>query len=290
MNVSSFLLGGWSNLNIPLIVNNRRGVLKLPGLITEFRLNPFEKEYAILSALHAYGISPKPLFIGNLYDDRNTPFMIYEFIDGRVVGSLEEFSTNDWMLLKRSFAILSQTSVPSIPLFKNADAYLDFILDRISKVKLEFCSHNSILGLIDELEKQLKLIHLYAGDIEWRTGLMHGDLQESNIVFGKNKAVFLDFEFSAIGDPLFDVAYLYHQGLHSSTIDKSLLQQEDSFKRVNELVPLALVTVICWSIEHLAHYFNGLLEPNLMANKSPEYVLSYIKIKLRELKERLHSI
>ncbi len=290
IDVSSCLLGGWSNLNILITINGQKGVLRLPGLVTEFETNPFENEYALLSTLHTHGISPRPVFIGRLHNNMNTPFIIYEFVKGRVIGSFDEFSNAEKSLLKQSLSVLSQTHAPFVPFFKSASDYIDSLMNKISDVQLEISPHDPLLELIAELEVQLMSIYSYINDIEWRTGFMHGDLQENNIVFCKDRAVFLDFEFSAIGDPLLDIAYLHNQRFHSSVIDESLIPQGDSVERASDLVPLALAFAISWGIEHIAHYSNGLLEPNLMVHKTHENVVLYTKSKLKELKDRLETI
>lgn len=290
IDISPYLMNGWSNLNIPIIINKQKGVLKLPGLMTEFKTNPFEKEYSILSTLHTQGISPRPLFIGRLNNDKQTSFMIYEYVEGRVINSLGVFSNVERSLLKQSLSTLSQIHVSCIPIFKSTNAYLDSIRERISNVQQEFGSKGFISDVFVKFEAQLNSIDSHINDVEWRTGFMHGDLQENNIVFCENRAILLDFEFSAIGDPLFDIVYLHYQHVHSTAIDESLILEGDSVERAISLVPLVLASVICWSVEYLTYYYNGLLEPNIMVKKSPDSVALYIRAKLRELQQGLETI
>lgn len=279
-------LGGWSNLNIHGHDSNIEFVLKLPWSTENNKTNPYAHLFKIGQFISKSGISPVPLDLGHLNDSKETPFILFEFVDGNVYNSLVDLSSVQVQSLKRSLRILTQLNPPNIPLYNSPSEYL-------IKIQKSVENHEWLPRGSEEVTRMEQSFSSLYSDLlsttdsygEWSKLTMHGDLWVPNIVFRKQRAVLLDLEECAIGDPLYDIAYLLEASYKQEMEHNQHLVNPKIRDAVNLLRPLALSYVVVWSIERLLSMESGIVEPSINTPFIRNEILSYAKMKLA----RLHS-
>ncbi|MHA2374295.1 MAG: phosphotransferase, partial [Candidatus Thorarchaeota archaeon] len=126
----------------------------------------------------------------------------------------------------------------------------------------------------------------------WSKKLMHGDFQETNIVIKNGAIRLLDFESCCIGEPSYDMVYLYTQYADSILPDypAALKHLEIDQAQMDALESLSLISVLSWSIERLLNIALGRVEPNLVETKTQDKILRYVKNKSGRLHELLNTL
>jgi len=282
-------LGGWSNINIQGSHEGTQFVLKLPWSTQKLEKNHYAHLFNIALFTSKSKICARPLDFGTLFDSKRTPFIILEYIDGTVYDVLSELTPVEKQSLNNSLTILSDLQPPDIPRFNSPSDYLDTIRKSVKEhewLTRDYMETNQIRELFYELLPELFLNMNDYG--EWSMKTMHSDLWVPNIVFDKGRAVFLDIEDCAQGDPLYDIAYLLEASYSGEVMSPTGLVHPDDLKRVEQLRPLALASVIGWSITRLLSMDAGLVEASISNPRIRNEVLNYARMKLIRL-ERILS-
>lgn len=293
LTLDTTLLGGWSSIALLLFSKDSKYVLKLPGLVETYPANPFEEEFRVGQYLAKERICPTPMKVGRLKDSNYTPFIVHGFVNGYTCASLEETSPNDFAMLGTTLTRLSQLKIPNIMAYPSPSEYMDYIMGRMEP----FNEHTSEIS--KDLRKRIEVLQEYARDlgeyfdeaITWTRKPMHADLQESNIVYQSGKAWLLDIGSFCIGEPLYDVAYLFDQSpdMQVPQYPVELLVNSDMIKNVESLRPLALISVIEWSLEYLCNYELRRIEENLSSKSNAQAVRFYIDSKIEILRQVLEA-
>jgi len=287
LHLDSCRLGGMSNLNILIHSVASSYVLKLPGLTTAFETNPFESEFHIALHLAENGLGPTPLCVGRLQDERNTPFMIRAYEPGVVHASLSDISLHELDLAKKSLDRLAALHIPNVPSYPSAKRYAARFTNKMNVLLRCWSTETSGLGSLIYLFRELEqgVATLFGNVSRWNCRTMHGDLRPDNIVFQSDKALFLDVGACCVGSPLYDVAYLSAEPLDVVDFQRilPLLAESDDSDIVTELTPLALFSVLAWTLERLVHLENNRVEENLSGVDVEISLRAYFESKAKQL-------
>ncbi|MHA1964704.1 MAG: phosphotransferase family protein [Candidatus Thorarchaeota archaeon] len=278
-------LGGWSNINIRGRSGGIDFVLKLPWLISAHGTSPYKYLNDVSLFFNKLGIAPLPLSMGKLSDTKETPFIIFEYVDGFIHDSLTEFTTHEITALKECLQVLSQENPPGLKRYNSPSDHLITTHTLVEDHKgLSTCSQE-VAELIDSFDKLYPDVLSFTDSLgAWFPSFMHGDLWIPNIVFQSGNVILLDFEACAYGNHLYDLAYLLETPVSTTeNIPPGLILPED-VDEVNSLRPLVLAFLVEWSLERLLSMESGLVEPNLATPESRSALIGYIRSKMSRLK------
>ncbi|MHA2213822.1 MAG: aminoglycoside phosphotransferase family protein, partial [Candidatus Thorarchaeota archaeon] len=219
---------GWSHVNLSIQSDSPVYVVKLPGLNTHYEENPYDYTWNMNSQISEHGLCPRPVFKGRLDDNNSTPFVILEFIKGKVVENLGDLSDDEAIQIGKTLSLFSDLRPSGVRSFSNVLDFVETLLIRPSNLVVDLPpSTRRVRTQWNQLKTSVdKFIETYNVSSSWSPGLMHGDLQESNIVLSEG-AKLLDLESCAYGDSRFDMVYLQTQ--HASMMDsppRSTLKDE----------------------------------------------------------------
>ncbi|TFG11620.1 aminoglycoside phosphotransferase family protein [Candidatus Thorarchaeota archaeon] len=283
-------LGGWSNLN--LLARSEKGmfVVKFPPFRIVYADHPYDYQYRILHELNALDIAPEPIQMGRLEDARHTPFLILNYLQGEVINSLNELNWEKARLLDETLMLLNGSAPAGLQTYSTPDDYLAKKFGDVrSTISLLDTASPALEQLITDLFSVEMEVKKALSLIEWSRVPMHGDLQESNIIFKRSCAFLLDFEECCIGDPSYDICYMYLQSPSNSPTDIPKLPKFSriSFDDIFAVVPLVLAVLVAWSIERLCYSEMDLVSPWLTSPKAFAAVMEYTREKIAMLKEFL---
>ena len=283
-------LGGWSNVNFRGQSSGIDFVLKLPWSTEVFDSNPYNLMHDLSFFFSRLDIAAPPLEVGRLPNSSETPFYIVEYIPGITHSSIVNADETDLLSLKKTHQILKREKPPNIPKYESPFNYFNAIRslveehDWLSKVSTETLDIlNQYELLLPSVVSSIEIIDNWSGET------MHGDFWIPNIVFrSKRNALLLDFEACATGDSRYDLAYLLEAHESTSSKEIPLLYEDEDINFINSLRPLALTSVIDWSIARLLSMESGIVEQNLNTPKIHSMILEYAREKLVRLGSLLH--
>ncbi len=280
--------GGMSNINIRGHFNDQDFVLKLPGTHYIQDAAHYRRLYKTSEYYAVRNIAAMPLSRGLLSDKMETPFIIFEYIKGVVQNSLHDYSDHDKMLLKECLNSLYSRKTPSLRKYNSPSSFLEanqVFID--SHVGLSSCSQE-VSQLNTSFSEILPKVLSYSDSLgTWNSSVMHGDLWGPNIVIQSKRAVLLDFEACAMGNRIYDFAYILETEINSSIDLLSNLLDADEMNIVSSYRVVASTYMIIWSIERLLSMDAGLVEPNLNTKESWSNFIRWTRPKITRLKEIL---
>jgi aminoglycoside phosphotransferase (APT) family kinase protein len=276
--------GGWNSITLLARTAGQSYLLKLPTLKGPFREHPYAHEYKVMGFLYRKGLCPKPVQLGRLKDDRHTPFIILEYVEGTVPSTLEAISAVNFRMLDRTLSILSKLHPPGIPSYSKPSDYLTNIAALTHRIREG--AVQLPLELIGVLESYDRAVDALDESVDascfWSRNTMHGDLQESNMVLQPDRVLLLDMGSCCIGEPLYDLAYLLSQaeGSTRGRLPEALVKSPSQVSDIEALRPLALLSAIGWSIGFLVNLERSMVEPNLASPEVSPRVLAYVNDKM----------
>ena len=278
-------LGGWSNINIRGRSSGTDFVLKLPWAITSNDMNPYKQLYEISLFFKKLGIAALPLSIGKLSDSKETPFIIFEYVDGVIHGSLGDYSEHEVLALKRSLQVLSNQNPQGLRRYKSPSEHLAMTYSLVNGHDLLSDFSQELMEQVDSFNEVFPKVESFTDSLgKWSLSLMHGDLWVPNIVFRSGDVTLLDFEACSFGNHLYDLAYLLETPVSVvEDIPPRLLSAED-VDGVNNLRPLVLAYIVGWSLDRLLYTESGMVEPNIAAPRNKSIIIGYVQSKIARLK------
>ena len=281
-------LGGWSNINVLGQSDGIDFVLKLPASVPPYETFHYNRLFTTSSFLDKTGVTAKPLAVGKLSDDADTPFIIFEYVDGVIHEDLADFSLSELESLQRSLLIFSQQKPTGLTRYSSVHKYLTSIHEFVeSRVPRSSCSRE-VDDLLATYRKICSLVLTYTDSLgPWPLGLMHGDLWAPNIVFRKETAILLDLESCAYGSRFFDLAYLLEADAEASQDLPEGLVLLEEMEEVDRLRPPAIAYLILWSIERLLSIDAGFIEPSLTTQRIRSALVDYTHSKISRLSSLL---
>jgi hypothetical protein len=281
-------LGGWSNINIRGQSSDIDFVLKLPCSLSPHDSNLYNQLFDISMHFNKLGFAAQPLAKGKLSETNGIPFIIFEFIDGVTHDSLTDFSDHEISSLRNCLDRISQQKIPNLKRYKSPSDHVAFWYSLVENhVGLSNASQE-VGALVDKFAKMYPDVLSFSDSLGlWTPSLMHGDLWIPNILFHTGNIILLDFEDSAYGNPLYDLAFLLETpDSTSENIPPGIVRLEE-MDDVNNLRPVVLAYIINWSLERLLSMESGLIEQNLSTNESRSAIIGYTQGKISRLRSIL---
>ena len=188
------MAGGTLNRTFRVETHAGRFVLRLHAAETAVLGVEHFREARLQNAAAAAGIAPAVLYV-----DPQQRFMIAEYIAARVwtaadfsdAAQLEKLGST----LRRLHAVVPPISAPF-----DLGEILRAFSDRI--VQATPAQRPVLEGLIEEAQVRLRA----CGSEQRAPALFHSDLHHSNILETDGRLYLIDWEYAAVGDPLFDLA------------------------------------------------------------------------------------
>ena len=280
------LAGGWTNINLHASSNNLSLIIKIPAETRTFEKNPFEYAFSIATDLYRLNLTPQPITIGKLSDTIETPFAIYEYIAGRRYSDLSQLSSNELDVLIALKSKLNAVRPGKIHSFGSMSEYLDYFISRQKGEWLELKPKSMLL------EKSLQMLMQATEDSEsiydleeWPDEFMHGDFHLGNIVFSDRNPVLLDFEEAALGNPLYDYAYLTMESYNPEMYNRILKGKIPNLESIQyrHLCKVALIAIIAWTYNRLIRIEYNLVDPLLADENRVKMMRSYLATKIELL-------
>ena len=281
-------IGGWSNINILGTSSIGKVVIKLPAHIGFPQSQSYHIEFEIADYLSRQNLCPPPLSSGFLDDDNRIPYILYCYAEGLVYQSSFDISSTHLVSLRESLKLLAETKPPNIMDYYEPSSLIGNILKALAFPKSNLVR---ILVRYREILNELEIIGYNLMDImdsmcRWDKKIIHGDLQESNVVFQDDKAMFLDVGGCSIADPLYDIAYFLIQAPGPPLpCPPEFELDEDELAIIEGFTPIALLSVTSWTLNRLINQELGLVEENLISSHTTQNMDSYLNSKLAELRK-----
>ncbi|MBN3490554.1 phosphotransferase family protein [Acholeplasma equirhinis] len=184
--VESRFKGGMSNYTFKVLVNGEPFTIRKIGEGGEPIIN-LQTEKQHLDLIAPLGISSEIV-----YFDTKSGIKVSKYIEGTPLS--QEFSEDDYKGVADTLHKLHHSNI------KGADYDLKNRLRRYEKLLKETPSHDYHM---------LKMFWLKMYDEEFSSinkVFCHGDAQRSNFVKGTDKLYLLDWEFTGMNDPFYDIA------------------------------------------------------------------------------------
>ena len=207
-------------------LNNRNILINDEWLIKEYLIRDesydpvflrFVREKESLNLLKGNNHAP---FLLNYYDNENNYFIVRKWVEG------QPFSTIHVQNHMKSLidAIISIHGL-------TASTSGDFHYFDVIKRYLQGYKHiSSLNNLFTKLPQYDQIDHYFSEQYSqiresYHIVRIHGDLVLSNIILTRDKkdVVFIDWEYSTLGDPLIDLAYLLSQNQISSDVQRGII-------------------------------------------------------------------
>ncbi len=280
-------LGGWTNVNVLLETRNTPLVLKIPAIIEEYESNPYTYVVHISSQISKHGLCAKPITIGRLADSRETPFAIFEYIEGDTISSANYLSVENE--IARVLRVFSELKPDGINCFSNAVEYHQRLLKELEVFNARMKPKDtSLRRTLDTLLDAFRTFTSHIiGSTSWPQLLMHGDLRLDNIVLTNDGPVLLDLESCALGEPILDLLYMKMES--EDTLSLSNLSDVPKSK-IQILSVLALLPVISWTLKRLIYLDHNMVETSLSSGSIRDRMNQYLSVKMKELTICLSSL
>jgi hypothetical protein len=281
-------IGGWSNINILGTTSLGKVVIKLPAHIDFSHSKSYHKEFEIADYLSHQNLCPIPLSTGFLDDNSRIPYILYRYAEGLVYQSPSAISSTHLVSLRESLNQLSESNPPDIMDYHEPSSLIGNILKALAFPKTNL---DQILVRYCEIKNELETIGYHLMDImnsmcRWDKKTIHGDLQESNVVFQDDTAIFLDVGGCSIADPLYDFAYFLVQAPGPAlSCPPEFKLDEEELALIYIFTPIALLSVTTWTLNRLINQELGLVEENLISSLTTQNMDSYLHSKLSELRK-----
>ncbi|OPA71628.1 hypothetical protein BB381_03815 [Campylobacter pinnipediorum subsp. caledonicus] len=191
-------IGGMTNTNYLVLCGNNKFVARIPGLASNDMIDrSIEKENQILTS--EYGFNVPTIFF-----DKKTGIKITKFLESTTLKpyNINEYSSLIALTLKK----LHTSNIP----FKN-----------VFEPKIEFKKYLSLMKdkqhfVISDFQKSIKLfdnlcdkiIDINKKDKFYKLSPTHGDIVPENLLYHNKKIYVIDWEYSGLNDPCWDVTSL----------------------------------------------------------------------------------
>lgn len=152
------------------------------------------REAQLQSAAAAAGIAPSVFYL-----DPAQRFMIGEYVEGRVWTAADFADQGQLRKLGGTLCRLHEVA-PPIPAPFDLGAILRGFSDRITRAAP--CEG----ALLEQLMARAQANLRSCGSELRAPALFHSDLHHSNIIEAGGRLILIDWEYAAVGDPLFDLA------------------------------------------------------------------------------------
>jgi len=219
--VSELIAGGRSNLTFRITDGSTQWVLRMPP---RFGRTPsahdVAREYRVTDALASVDFPvPRPVLLHEGQGSLEGPFVVYEFVDGQAVRSVEDLDAiSDEALdstvdaLMHTFARLHQIEFDAVGL-SGLGRPVGYVERQVARWSSQWEIVAPPTASIDRAGRMLSSRLLAAVPNQTSVSIVHGDYRLDNTIVdltsGKSRvAAVVDWELSTLGDPVADVAMM----------------------------------------------------------------------------------
>ncbi|MHA2041538.1 MAG: aminoglycoside phosphotransferase family protein [Candidatus Thorarchaeota archaeon] len=284
-------LGGMSNFNMLADCKHESLVLRIPVLLIEYPSTHYAQEFLILYAAAQKGLSPRPLTYGTLANRNQTPFLVYDYEPGIVHSSLSPISIDEFRRLEHSLDQLQNLEVLGVPTYSSPMEYLHYLRSRVDSVlsasELQSERMRRARFSVDELHGSLETI---LDGVSWSKSAMHSDLRPSNVIFQKDRVLFLDWSEFCRGFANYDFAYFLSEPIEPFSSDILVSFASTNTTEMFQMRSLALFSCISWTLERLIRCELGQVPPNLSNDDIVESMETYVRMQIDQLIEVLKHL
>lgn len=192
------MLGGRTNSSYRIQVEGETFVLRVNAINGPSLGLDYEREFEILKHAYRGDVGPEPIYLG-----LEAGVLVMRFIEGEVLLADDVRKPANIQRIVRSLKKLHALPAPRFKL--NLERVVNRYCKTVSEAGLHYAAsleeiRPKILGRVREWSRGTE-----------QTCLCHNDLFHSNIIDG-NGIWFIDWEYAATGDPMFELAALtqYH--------------------------------------------------------------------------------
>ena len=172
----------------------------------------FYNEKEVMKNLGPTGLTPEEPYLDISKEYFPEPLLIYRWVKGR---PLKNFSKNyyeiiaDYLCKIHSYSI---RSLPLLPVDSIISLYNSLKSDYYNYVRLKEIKNNRLSDLIFYYISLIEPV-VYRKNYLWEKGIpsvvLHGDLRPSNFILDKKRIVAIDWEEAHLGDPAYEVSWLF---------------------------------------------------------------------------------
>lgn len=242
-------LGGLTNLVFRVSEGGRVVCLRLPGAGTEEYINRADEAQAAREAAKA-GVSPQVI-----YADPDSGIMVSDFIDGSVTMTPEEFSARAGSPARAGEAFKKLHSSGAtfnfrFELFSMIDEYLGILSGKTVDLPE---GYHDVLGEAEAVRKALEAHEL-------PNTACHCDPLCENFLDTGSRMWIVDWEYSGMNDPMWDLGDLSVEGSFSPAQDEEMiLAYFDGEPRADERGRIIIYKAMCdllWTLWGLIQHAN----------------------------------
>jgi thiamine kinase-like enzyme len=187
-------LGSMTNKNFPIVVDSKQCVIRIPGKGTELMINRKEEK------VNSFLASEYGFYADILYFNEENGIKIVEMIPDAVTLTEEMVQRPEYMELTAE--ILRRLHNSNMPMDNRFDVFEK--MDLYEQLMYE-ANGQPFVGFDDVKEKVMVLKEMYQR-MNIPLTPTHIDPAPQNIVISNGKLFLLDWEYSGLNDPLWDVA------------------------------------------------------------------------------------
>lgn len=233
--------GGVTNKNYKLIVGDKKYAVRIAGIGTGNYIDR-KKEFENVSKMAEIGIAPKIYF-----SDVDTGFQISEFIEGRTLTADDIINSSS--LLKAAADIMKRCH--------NSGAFFESIFDPVEKINinLDILSKKKYSNFFPDWEK----MYIYFNKIAEKNQISHielspchNDTLAGNFIGDENCLKLIDWEYSGMNDPFYDLACFSMENKLDAPMEEYLLKEYTNDTMTDEMYlryfENKFLTAFYWSV------------------------------------------
>lgn len=192
-------LGGMTNKNYIINIDNTKYVLRVPGAMTQELIN---RSYESINSVKASEIN---INVGTYFFDEKTGIKVTYFLENSYSLTHQNIRNYDFLAkIAKKLKLLHQSAVQFYNRFNVFNEYKHYF--SLLKNKNDFYQYHP---------EMINVIHLFESLSDYfdsQSILLspcHNDLVPENILIKDNDIYFIDWEYSGMNDPLFDIAAFF---------------------------------------------------------------------------------
>ncbi|OOF69926.1 choline/ethanolamine kinase family protein, partial [Rodentibacter caecimuris] len=194
-------IGGMTNSNFLVSSKNEKYVVRLPKKLTSIMINrEYEKFNSSVMSQNGYNVE-------TLYFNHKTGIKITRYLEKSIVLNHTDIQKNKNLeLIAKRLYNLHTSNIKLANVFDiklEFNKYLSLLKDKSNFYKFNdtidkiVCFFYKVIDCLDYKYKKLPLVPC------------HNDLVPENILISDNKTYFIDWEYSGMNYPLFDISALF---------------------------------------------------------------------------------
>jgi aminoglycoside phosphotransferase (APT) family kinase protein len=176
------------------------------------------KEFELLNALKKHNILVPMAYCFNANNGSDEkPFMIMEKIKGKTAAELLREETNASFIVEKLAEVLAKIHKLDPGIIRNANvlqSQYEFKQQQMSKVRFFIEKSKGFPGFSSPLQRKFMTSLSQAEELkrhEYQPAILHGEYIPGHVLVSNGQFTAVDWGEALVGDPAFDVAWMYHE-------------------------------------------------------------------------------